>query len=597
MRTPLRVLGATVAAAVAAAVALPLLSPTGAQAAGFTGGNLVVYRVGDGGPALNNSAAKVFLDEYSPTGTLIQSIPLPTSASDGNLPLTATGQSRSEGLIARSADGRFITLTGYAAAPGATGPGGVSLTASNTSNVPRVVGIVDANGTVDTSTQLAGGDTAQIIRSAVSTDGDRLWATGGNGGVLTTTLGSASVTRIAGTAKSNLNALTIQDGQLLSSGILTNRLAAVGVGTPSSTSALAGLPGLPNNLLTYGYAVLDLTAADYDGTGLDTLYIANASERGGTVDKYRYSGSTWHLSGFVDIDGAFGLVADVDGAAVSLAVTTPTQLVSVTDPAGASSAFNPSTPDVLATASAKTEFRGVALAPTAAPGPSLFVRKPATDSNVDLSTGTVTVSALVDSPDGVDSVTAQVDDGDAVAATKGAGNVWTAKIPAAGLKVGKATITVTATDGAATPATTTVTRKVKLVGSAVPAGNLQAGTYPWSNKLITRTGDWKSYKTAASPTGKGITSATKSDKAVAKVYGKKVTLTFTKAPNAGKIKVTVDGKATTIDLYAATKGDLAKSWTFKGALKSHTVTVAVLGKKSTQSAGKAAFLAALKVTS
>jgi hypothetical protein len=597
MRKPLRLLGVPVAAAVVTAVAIPLLSSTSATAAGFTGGNLVVYRVGDGTSALTNAAARVYVDEYSPTGTKVQSVPLPIAASDGNLPLTAVGQSRSEGLIARSADGRFVTLTGYAAAPGATGPGGISLTASNPTNVSRVVGIVDAHGFADTSTELNAAGTAQIIRSAVSTNGDRLWATGGNGGIVTTTLGSATVKTLAGDDDSNLNALTVQDDQLFVSGILANRLGAVGTGTPAGTATVADLTGLPDNLLTYGYSFLDLTGASYNGTGLDTLYVANSSERGGTVDKYRYNGTTWALVDFVDVDGAFGLVADVDGSAVSLAITTPTQLINVTDPAGAANTFNASDPDVLATAAANTEFRGVALAPTADPGPSVFLRKPASGTTVDLSKGTVTVSAYVDSEDGIDGVTAKIGTGAAVAATKGAGNIWTAKVPAAGLKVGKATLTVTATDSATTPLTSTVKRKITLEGSSTPKGNLGAGTYAWSNKLVKLKGTWKTYKTTASPSGKGETSKAKNDTAKAKVYGKKLVLTFGKSPKAGKVKVTVDGKSTTLNLYAAKKGNLAKTWTFKGAVKTHTVTITVLGTKSAKSKGTAVFLAALKVQS
>ena len=121
MRRRLSILGVAVASTLAM-LALPLLSNSGAQAARFTGGNIVVYRVGDGAAPLTNAAAAVFLDEFSPTGTPVQSIALPTAAADGNQPLTASGQSRSEGLIARSSDGRFVTATGYAAAPGTTGP-------------------------------------------------------------------------------------------------------------------------------------------------------------------------------------------------------------------------------------------------------------------------------------------------------------------------------------------------------------------------------------------------------------------------------------------------------------------------------------------
>ena len=362
MRKPLRILGGLVVVSLAAS-AVPLLMSSEAQGVKFTGGNLVVYRVGDGSGALTNAAAPVYLDEYTAGGSKVSTVALPTAAKAGNQPLTAAGQSRSEGLISNSADGGLVTLTGYAASPGTTGPGGISLTGSDPATVGRVVGIVDVDGTVDTSTVLTGASAPKIVRSAV-TDGKRIWAAGGNGGVLSTSIGSGTVSTTAGTADSNFSSLTIQGGQLFASGILTNRLAAVGTGTPAGSATLTDLTGLPDNLLTYGYAFLDLTSASYAGTGLDTLYVANSSERGGTVDKYRFSGSTWASSGYVDVDGATGLVADVKGSKVSLAVTTPTQLLALTDSNGAATTFDTSDIEVLATAPANTEFRVGGPAPT-----------------------------------------------------------------------------------------------------------------------------------------------------------------------------------------------------------------------------------------
>ena len=56
MRTRARILGATAVAA-AVVVTVPVLTSSSAHAARFTGGNVVVYRVGDGGAALTNAAA------------------------------------------------------------------------------------------------------------------------------------------------------------------------------------------------------------------------------------------------------------------------------------------------------------------------------------------------------------------------------------------------------------------------------------------------------------------------------------------------------------------------------------------------------------
>jgi hypothetical protein len=64
-----------------------------AQAAAFTSGNLVIYRVGDGGSALGGAATAVFLDEYTTSGgSPVQSIAMPTVVNASkNKRLTASG--------------------------------------------------------------------------------------------------------------------------------------------------------------------------------------------------------------------------------------------------------------------------------------------------------------------------------------------------------------------------------------------------------------------------------------------------------------------------------------------------------------------------
>lgn len=115
--------------------------------AAFTAGNLVIYRVGDGSTGLSGSATNVTLLEYTPSGSLVQSIALPTTDSGSNQMLTATGSSTSEGALSRSVDGQYLVLTGYDAAVGTTGLAGTS-----SSTVARVIGRVAADGTIDTST-------------------------------------------------------------------------------------------------------------------------------------------------------------------------------------------------------------------------------------------------------------------------------------------------------------------------------------------------------------------------------------------------------------------------------------------------------------
>jgi len=94
--------------------------------AAFTPGDLVIYRVGTGSGSLSSAATAVFLDEYRPDGTFVQSIALPTADNGANQTLTASGTATSEGLLTLSADGHYLMFTGYDAAPGTASIAGTS---------------------------------------------------------------------------------------------------------------------------------------------------------------------------------------------------------------------------------------------------------------------------------------------------------------------------------------------------------------------------------------------------------------------------------------------------------------------------------------
>ncbi|WP_370247986.1 hypothetical protein [Nocardioides sp.] len=587
MRTRLRLVGASLALA-ATAVTIPLLSSGEATAASsFSGGNLLVYRVGAGTAPLTNAATAVFLDEITPAGAVAQSIPVPTTAADGNLPLTASGLSRSEGVLSASPDGRFVSFTGYAAAPGATGPAGISLTGSDPASVARVVGVVDKNGTIETSTALPGASAPAIVRSAVTTDGESLLAAGGDGGLLATTRSSTAATVSAGEAATNLATVSRQAGKVLVSGLLQHRLAIV------ESGAFTDAPGLPSNLLTYGFAALDLTSAGWAGSTIDTFYIANASNRAGTVEKWRFDGTTFVKSGDLDVAGVSGLVADVEGSAVNLAVATPTQVLAISDTNGAGTGFSPAAPTVLETAPTNTEYRGIALAPTGDLGPSAFFRTPAAGSVVSIGAATAPVSVYVASPRAVSGVQISLG-GSPAAATKGAGNIWTANVPTQGLAAGAGTITVTATD---TGGSTTITRPVTYSGTSAPAGALLAGTYSPRAKGITASKGWTAYAFAKSPDGKGLTSKTKNAKLAFTAYGKTVRLTLGTGPKNGRVTLIVDGKKTTVDLFKAKAGTVVRTFTFTGEVRAHTVQIVVAGTKAAKSKGTSVPVGLVQVTS
>ncbi len=105
---------------------------------GFTPGDLIVYRIGDStSPAGTSAATPVFLDEYTPSGTLVQSIALPSTTAAG-LALTDSGKASSSGMLSLSPDGSQIALFGYDVNSG---------TAGATGSATEAVGIVGSSGT------------------------------------------------------------------------------------------------------------------------------------------------------------------------------------------------------------------------------------------------------------------------------------------------------------------------------------------------------------------------------------------------------------------------------------------------------------------
>src|SRR4051794_5010543 len=590
MRPALRRALAAGLAASATTAGVVAATTGGASAATFAGGNVVVYRVGDGITPLSNAAAPVHLDTYAPMGGApLSTIALPTTTAGAQHALTAVGFSTSEGEITRSPDGRFLTVTGYDAAPGTFGPGGspASLAVSAPASTGRVVGIVDGNGQagVDTSTLLKTAAAPKIVRSAVTDDGSRLWVTGGNGGVERTYVGStAAPTVVAGDSSSNLNRLSIQGGQLFASVSGGSPLVAVGSGTSAASgAALTTLDGLTAPALTYGYTFLDLTADNFAGTGLDTLYLADFADRAGAIEKYTFTNGSWQHDGRVALDGVLGLTAVATNDEVSIAATTPNALYTLTDAAGSSAASLAGPATKLADAPSGTEFRGVALAPRPATGPSVVLRTPTSGQHIAGSAQTLPVAVDVASSDGVKSVSVKVDSGGAVAAKHGTGNRWTASVPVSTLKAGAHMVHVTATDLAATPKTTNVSRPFTIDAIKVPAGDIGPGSWSFLAKGITHTSGFVATTFAGAPGGRGLKTAG-TGKVTFTYYGRTLTLHLGGRTNAGKVKVTDNGVTKTFDLYRAKSSTITLTFG-PHAFGAHKVTITAPKLKSAKSKG------------
>src|ERR1017187_2349782 len=309
-------------------VLMVLALGTNAFAAAFTAGNIVIYRVGDGTQILSNLSNNVFLDEYTQAGTWVQSIMMPTNWYGANAPLVASGAAFAEGLITRSTDGRFIVLTGFGATLGQnTNFSIVSSFASN--EIPRVVGLVDGSGHIDTSTVQTNILAEEEIRSAMSTDGTNLWYGGDTTGIKATTRGSPLATQVCDQV-TNIRQIEIYSNQLYLTTAATGAGLRIGNATniflPTTTNALyASLPGVYTNIGSpFGFVLFNLSGGT---NAADTLYLTESatnypSENPGVVFKFTLIGGTnWVNTGSIGAGGATGLAGFKDNAGVHLFIT------------------------------------------------------------------------------------------------------------------------------------------------------------------------------------------------------------------------------------------------------------------------------------
>jgi PEP-CTERM motif len=353
-----------------------IVVPLKAHAGPFTQGDLVVYRIGTGSGALTSAATAVFVDEYTTSGTLAQSIPMPTTANGAQLALTASGTATSEGYLNLSGNGQYLTLTGYDSPAGTTGVAG-----SAAATTPRVVGRVSANGNLDTSTSFTTAFDKNNIRSAYSSDGSTIWASGagtaGDGGIWSTTWGATNGTQLNAVV-TNTRVLEGFSGQLyVSSNAASNAgVNSVGAGLPTS-------PGQNLSLIVGSTSVFDYFFADLDPSvpGLDTLYLADdggGSSPGG-IKKYSLVGGNWILNNIVGAgaDNYRGLTGEVTANGVQLFATrqstTNPGIVALTDSAGYNANDN-GTPNLIVPLPNNEAFRGIDFAPHAAvPEPDTLV--------------------------------------------------------------------------------------------------------------------------------------------------------------------------------------------------------------------------------
>jgi hypothetical protein len=331
----------------------------------FTAGNLAIVRLGDGIQTLANTGNSVFIDQYTTSGSFVNSVAIPDS---GAAALITTGTSTSEAALVRSTDGTVLTLAGYNTAQPYTG----NLTQSAASAVPRALGQVDAAGNytlVTTTTTMFGGNTSNSgqLRSAVTDGAGNYWGVGTSSATATRGVYHFGLNSAAATLVNNISprVVDIVSGNLTYS--LSSATAGVGgiyafAGTPTGAATATQIISMPANWSPYDFA--------FNPT-LTLAYIADdRNSASGGIQRWDFSAGSWSLTytlgtGVANI-GARSLAVDFSGAdPVIYAVSSETsnnRLISLTDVGVGSTAAT------LANAGANTVFRGMDFAAIPEPG-------------------------------------------------------------------------------------------------------------------------------------------------------------------------------------------------------------------------------------
>lgn len=347
-------------------VTLITLTPSAIQAAAFTPGNIVVYRTSSG-VALSPAATAAFLDEYTTSGTYVQTITLPTTvASSGNRAMTCAGSSTSEGQINLSTDGAYISCVGYNAAVG-TLTVGTSANNGGGSDVNRVIGRVDASGTVDSSTAIAGVSGGAYTGGAIRDSfisGSSIYSVGSvNPFCAYSTFGGSTATTVTGAGNSRCVGVFGGDVYYTTSTTF-NKLS----GLPTSTATIIQLLGA-----TAGQApanASDFVMLDVGASGsINTCYIVD----GASLKKYSVSGTTLTAKGSATITGSgstfSGLAAKVTGSSVTFYISSAAKIETITDSSGVGGTFSGTATAITLTGNPVTlgttaAFRGIAFTPT-----------------------------------------------------------------------------------------------------------------------------------------------------------------------------------------------------------------------------------------
>jgi hypothetical protein len=321
---------------------------------GFTAGNLVINRIGNGSTALGNTASSINVLELNTSGTTQQTIS--TLFTGSNL-LTETGSGTSNGYL--NSYNTSLSVPGYNTALTTAGVAALNTKATNILGTGATV----INRVVFPTSGSPLPFTANNFRSIIPTSATTFYASGAGssstGGIWY--YNGTSYTQVS-TTQTNTRNVEIFNGNLYySTGSGTTGIYQVGSGLPTASGQTATLIAAATS--PYGFSISP------DG---NTLYVADdaavSGNTGGGIQKWTKSGSTWTRQYTFAVQ-ARGITVDYSGNNPVIYATTVVispivdnnRIIKIEDTGSSASSS-----DVLS-AGTNYIFRGVDFAPAAAP--------------------------------------------------------------------------------------------------------------------------------------------------------------------------------------------------------------------------------------
>ena len=384
-----------------ASIATVVAPAAPAHAAGFSSGSLVVERIGDGSTTLSNASAAISVLEVTTSGSLSQTITLPSS---GTTPQTDSGSASSNGYLNTYFSGGvgYVSVPGLNLATGTAGAAGLNVKVNST---------LDATGNVINRTLFpTGGPTGtppspfsgNNYRSSIATSGSTFYGVGTSTGSPVTGgawyFDGTAFTQVSSTATgqvTNLRNVEIYNNQLFfSTGSGTTRgVYSIGSGLPTTSGQTAtSFINMGTSAEAYGFVLFD---TNNDST-LDLAYVADdrTTSTAGGINRFNFSGGAWSQTGsafrfdtlssllttgtaaaggsVVSIRGLTGSYDAATSTATLFATTTGTMNNSLISFLDTGSLSTSTTFNTLQSAGTNFVFRGVDVSPVAVPEPSTY---------------------------------------------------------------------------------------------------------------------------------------------------------------------------------------------------------------------------------